>query len=166
VKLSLTTALPDDAVHIAALINDAARHLTSVYGKGHWGYEVTEEDILKGIIGASKVLIAKQDDRIVGTLRLAAKKPWAIDPVFFTQVLRPVYLIDMAVHPSLQRQGVGTYLLTGAKSFAASWPAQAIRLDAYDHAAGAGEFYGKCGFTEKGRVIYRKSPLIYFEWLL
>jgi len=39
-------------------------------------------------------------------------------------------------------------------------------LDAYDAQAGAGEFYRKCGFEEVGRVIYRGTPLIYFQLLL
>jgi len=39
-------------------------------------------------------------------------------------------------------------------------------LDAYDTAAGAGEFYRKCGFEEVGRVIYRGTPLIYYQMLL
>lgn len=165
VKLSVTTAILDDAAVIAAVMNEAAQHLTSRYGKGHWSYEVTEKSVKTGISVNSKVLLAMEGDTIVGTLRLTAKKPWAIDPSYFTKVLRPVYLVDMAVRPDRQRRRVGEFMLREAKSFAASWLADAIRLDAYDHEAGAGEFYHKCGFTEKGRLVYRKSPLIYFEWL-
>jgi hypothetical protein len=39
-------------------------------------------------------------------------------------------------------------------------------LDAYDAAAGAGDFYAKRGFPEVGRVTYRGTPLIDFELLL
>jgi hypothetical protein len=42
----------------------------------------------------------------------------------------------------------------------------AIRLDAYDAEAGAGPFYAKCGFEERGRVVYKGDPLIYYELLL
>jgi hypothetical protein len=49
---------------------------------------------------------------------------------------------------------------------ARAWPSDALRLDAYDHAAGAGPFYATCGFREVGRVTYRGVPLIYFELLL
>lgn len=147
-------------------MNEAAQHLTLRYGKGHWSYEVTEKSVKTGISAQSKVLLAKEGNSIVGTLRLTAKKPWAIDPSYFTKVPRPVYLVDMAVRPDMQRKKVGEFMLQEAKSFAGSWPAEAIRLDAYDHEAGAGDFYHKCGFIEKGRVVYRKSPLIYFEWLV
>jgi len=147
-------------------MNEAAQHLTSRYGKGHWSYEVTEKSVKTGISTYSKVLVAKQDGIIVGTFRLTGKKPWAIDPSYFTKVLLPVYLVDMAVRPDMQRQGIGEFMLQEAKTLAASWPAEAIRLDAYDHEAGASEFYRKCGFIEKGRAVYRKSPLVYFEWLV
>jgi hypothetical protein len=42
----------------------------------------------------------------------------------------------------------------------------AIRLDAYDAEAGAGPFYARCGFREVGRVLYRSTPLVYYERLL
>ncbi len=79
---------------------------------------------------------------------------------------RPLYLTDMAVAPAAQRQGVGRHLLEAAKDVARGWPGQAIRLDAYDAAAGASEFYARCGFREVGRVAYRGVPLVYFECLL
>jgi GNAT superfamily N-acetyltransferase len=72
----------------------------------------------------------------------------------------------MAVHPSLQRKEAGRLLLQEAEVIARAWPAGAIRLDAYDCAAGDGDFYAKCGFREVARVIYKKTPLIYFELLL
>ena len=57
-------------------------------------------------------------------------------------------------------------MLDEAKEIARAWPGDAIRLDAYDAAAGAGEFYAKCGFREVGRATYRGTPLIYFELML
>jgi ribosomal protein S18 acetylase RimI-like enzyme len=165
VKLSLAIASANDAALVAALRNEAAQHLVARHGEGHWSYQATEKGVLNGMTGNSKVLIAKQQDTIVGSLRLTTKKPWAIDPAYFTKVMQPLYLVDMAVHPGLQRRGIGKYMLQEVHSFVTSWPAQSLRLDAYDAAAGAGDFYRKCGFKEKGRVIYRKTPLIYFEWL-
>ncbi len=94
------------------------------------------------------------------------KKPWAIDTGYFSRCRKPVYLLGMATTPTKQRQGLGRRCLEQAKEIVAAWPADAIRLDAYDAAAGAGEFYAKCGWTEVGRVVYRKAPLIYYEFLL
>jgi GNAT superfamily N-acetyltransferase len=111
----------------------------------------------------SRVVIARKGKGIVGTFRLAAKKPWAIDVSYFAAAKKPLYLTHMAVIPTLQRQGIGSRLLREAMKQAREWPADAIRLDAFDADAGAGGFYAKCGFREVGRVTYRKAPLIYFE---
>jgi GNAT superfamily N-acetyltransferase len=68
---------------------------------------------------------------------------------YFTPVRRPLYLLDMAVLPDLQGQGLGRRLLREAQAAAKSWPADALRLDAYDTPAGVGPFYAKCGWTER-----------------
>jgi GNAT superfamily N-acetyltransferase len=111
-------------------------------------------------------VIARANRRIVGTLRLATKKPWAIDTAYFTAAERPLYLTGMAVHPRAQRKGVGRLLLEEAGAVARAWPADAIRLDAFDAEAGAGGFYATCGWREVARVTYKKDPLIYFELVL
>jgi hypothetical protein len=52
--------------------------------------------------------------------------------------------------------------LADACTVAVQWPADAVRLDAFDADAGAGGFYARCGFAERGRV----DPLVYYERLL
>jgi GNAT superfamily N-acetyltransferase len=69
----------------------------------------------------------------------------------------------MAVIPERQGAGVGRALLHEALSIARAVPAHAIRLDAYDLPAGAGEFYRKCGYAPAGGKTYRGVPLLYFE---
>lgn len=99
-------------------------------------------------------------------LRLATKKPWAIDIARFTPVKRPLYLTGMAVSVAHQRKGLGRLALGDAISVARGWPADAIRLDAYDAEAGAGRFYASYGFRARGRVVYKGNPLVYYELLL
>jgi GNAT superfamily N-acetyltransferase len=164
-RLQFVTAVERDAGEIAAVRTAVAQRLTEEFGRGHWSGLVTERGVL-GAIRSSRVLVARGGGEIVGTLRLATKKPWAIDVKYFTKVDRPLYLTDMAVLPSVQRRGIGRRLLAEAASVARSWPADAIRLDSYDAAAGAGTFYAKCGLREVGRVTYRRNPLIYFELVL
>ena len=72
----------------------------------------------------------------------------------------------MAVDPDLQRRGIGRQVLEEARVIARAWPGEAIRLDAYDGALGAGPFYARCGYREVGRVTYRNVPLVYFERLI
>lgn len=165
-NLSLAIATPTEAAAIAALKNESAQQLTSLYGKGHWSYRCTEKGVLYDMKGNSKVLVAKHNEDIIGTLNLTTKKPWAIDVNYFTKVLQPLYLVGMAVHPKWQRKGIGRFMLEEIKPMVITWPALAVRLDAYDNTAGAGEFYRKCGYRERGRVVYKNNQLIYFEWLV
>jgi len=162
-SLSVDIATEADAAEIAALRTSAGQHLTQRYGLRPTC--VTEKSVLRGI-ATSRVLVARERGAIVATLRLATKKPWAIDLTYFATVPRALYLHDMAVEPSRQDKGVGRTLVEEAKAQARAWPSQAIRLDAYDAAHGAGEFYAKCGFVEVGKATYRKTPLVYFELLL
>ncbi len=164
--LSVTVATDSDAGELALLRTEVAEHLTRRFGHGHWSAAVTERGEQRSI-KTSRILIARAEGLgIIATLRLATKKPWAIDKTYFRDVPRPLYLTDMAVAPSLQRLGIGRRLLDEARIVALAWPADAIRLDAYDSAAGAGPFYAKCGFHEVGRATYRGVALTYFELLL
>jgi ribosomal protein S18 acetylase RimI-like enzyme len=160
--LSFALATPADAAAIAALRTEAAERLTSRYGHGHWSSAVSEKAVLGGMEKA-KVIVARSKGVIVGVLKLSTRKPWAIDPAYFTPVEQPLYLTDIAVAPNMQGRGVGRRLLDEARRVARDWPADAIRLDAYDAAAGAGGFYAACGFEERARVTYRKTPLVYYQ---
>jgi ribosomal protein S18 acetylase RimI-like enzyme len=164
-KLRLSIATLADAPALAALHTAVAENLTSRYGHGPWSMQSTEKGVLFGM-RHSLVLLARKGKSIVGTLNLRTKKPWAIDVSYFTPVKKTLYLTSMAVIPAKQRQGIGRRLLDEAVKQARTWPADAIRLDAFDADAGAGAFYAKCGFREVGRVIYRRAPLIYFEFVL
>ncbi|MEO8076421.1 MAG: GNAT family N-acetyltransferase [Acidobacteriota bacterium] len=163
--LSFASAVESDVRAIAVLRTAVADRLTRDFGRGHWSSPVTDRGVLQSLRG-SRVIIARSGAEIVGTLRLATKKPWAIHPAYFTAVAKALYLTDMAVDPRRQRTGVGRRLIEEAAAIGRAWPASAIRLDAYDADAGAGEFYLKCGFREVAWVVYRETPLVYFELLL
>jgi len=154
-----------DAAALAELHTAVAAHLTELHGRGSWSSSISEKSVLFAMRTA-RVFVARSGTEIVGTLRLATKKPWAIDTRYFSTCRRPLYLLGMAVTPARQRQGIGRWCLGEAKRVAKDWPADAIRLDAYDAKAGAGEFYARCGWVETGRASYRDVPLIYYELIL
>lgn len=164
-ELSFRIASEEDAAAVALLRAAVAADLTRRHGHGHWSSTTTLAGVIRDI-RTSRVLVAEQGDAAVATLRLATRRPWAIDPAYFSLCGRALYLTDMAVAPDLQRQGIGRRCLRQALAVAATWPADAIRLDAYDGPAGAGEFYAKCGYQERGRVIVRRTPLVYYELVL
>ena len=164
-ELRFGVAGDSDAAELVAMHIAVARDLTVRFGRGHWSFEPTQKSVGRAIV-TSRVVVARLHGAIAGSFELQTKKPWAIDRTYFTDAPRPLYLLAMAVTPSVQRQGIGRRLLDEAVALARDWPAGAIRLDAYDGDAGAGPFYAKCGFTEIGRFVYRGTPLVYFELLL
>lgn len=166
--ISLEPAASADAAAIAALRNAVADDLTRKHGRGWWSGGCTERGVLFDLRHSSIYGIRNHDGTaFTATLRLATKKPWAIDQKYFTPCARPLYLTSMAVAPDCQRQGLGRQCLAAAVEIARRFPAQAICIDAFDHDhAGAGPFYAKCGFREVGRATYRSVPLIYYERLV
>lgn len=159
----LRLAKPEDAESIAALRNAVSDDLTFKHGKGWWtGYCTTAGvlfDLRNGLL-----YVALHRGEAVASLKLATKKPWAIDLKYFPKAKRPLYLTAMAVAPEHQRRGLGRACLEQVLPLARKAKADAIFLDAYDHpAAGAGPFYAKCGWRETGRARYRDVPLIYYE---
>ena len=161
-RITLTTSAVDDAADVLALRQSVAQDLTRRYGKGPWSGSGTIKGVLFDM-RRSTVFLARARNRAVATLSLSARKPWAIDRKYFAESKRPLYLTSMAVCPELQRNGIGRLCIVEARIAAQRWPSDAIRLDAFDADAGAGDFYRKCGFTEVGRASYRGTPLIYFE---
>ena len=164
-RFSLRPATAADAGALALLHTAVANHLTDVHSSGPWSGKTSEKGVLFAM-RISQIFVARMGADIVGTLRLTLKKPWAIDIGYFTPCHRPLYLLSMAIAPARQRQGTGRQFLKEAKRIAKAWPTDALRLNAYDAKAGAGDFYARCGWTERGRTSYRGARLVYYELLL
>ena len=161
----LTIATADEAAAVAALRNAVASELTKRFGTGHWSSVSTEKGV-RSSMKRSSVCVVRDARRVIATLTLTTKKPWAIDRRYFTPVNRPLYLLAMAVDPARQGTGIGRACIDGAVKICRNWPADTLCLDAYDADAGAGEFYRKCGFSEVGRSTYKHTSLIYFELMV
>jgi GNAT superfamily N-acetyltransferase len=164
-RIRLEAATAVDAEAIASLRNAVTQDLTARHGRGPWSRNVTARGVLFDLRHAT-VWVARIGGSPIATLTLATRKPWAIDRTYFRACQRPLYLTSMAVAPGLQGRGIGRRCVDQALRIAREWPADAIRLDAFDAPGGAGGFYRKCGFREVGRASYRGTPLIYFEKVL
>ena len=163
--LRFRDATLDDVPALAGLHNAVAGALTARFGAGPWSSLGNERGAELSLRHA-RVRVGRSGKQILTVLRLAPKKPWAIDVAYFTPVKRPLYLTGMAVAVAHQGAGLGRLAMADAEAIARAWPADAIRLDAYDATAGAGAFYAHCGFQERGRVVYKGTPLRYYELLL
>jgi GNAT superfamily N-acetyltransferase len=119
------------------------------------------------IMRGAEVWCAFRGRALAATWTLTRRKPWAIDLRYFTLTAqRPLYLTDFAVAPELQGSGIGRRCVEQLLTIARAAEADALRLDAFDGAGGAGAFYAACGFREMGRAHYRGTPHVYFERLL
>ena len=161
----ICVATMGEARALVALRSAVAHGMTEQFGEGHWSACPSKAEVMRQL-RASHVLVARQGAEIIGTVRLVRALPWAIDSSLFTPVSKPWYVLGLAVAPHCRGQGVGRQLMDAAKDTARSRGAEALWLDAYEHAAGAGPFYMKCGFRKVGRTKYREVPLGYFEWLV
>jgi GNAT superfamily N-acetyltransferase len=142
-----------------------AHDLTKRFGRGHWSGEPTERGTHYEL-PISKDWLVRTWRAVIATFRLSTRRPWAIDASYFTASDHPLYLTDMSVRPDYQRRGVGRRCVDEIIRIARAWPADAVRLDAYDTAAGAGGFYARCGFRHVGNAVYRGTPHVYYELLL
>lgn len=161
----LSRAKPEDAAALLELRQRVDARQDEIRGLEPRPPRATLRGVLANMREGS-VWVVRRRGRILGALTLGTRKPWAIDVAHFTPVRRPLYLTGMMIDPERQRQGIGRRCMDEVIAIAAEWPAEAIRLDAFDRPDGAGGFYDQCGFREVGRVRYRGTPLIYFERVL
>ena len=165
-RVELEIADKGDAAAIAALRHAAARQLTERYGHGVWSATNASIGGVEAEALTGELFVAREAGSVVATLRLSDRNPWVGEEDFFPAREKPLYLTSMAVHPKAQRQGIGRACVEAVKRIARSRGADAIRLDAFDARAGAGEFYRKCGFREVRRGVYFDAPLIWFEFVM
>jgi hypothetical protein len=96
VTLKFRDATVDDVAAIAGLQNAAAGALTARHGPGPWSSLVNERGAALALRHA-RVRLGRDGKRTLTVLRLATKKPWAIDASYFTPAKRPLYVTGMAV---------------------------------------------------------------------
>jgi GNAT superfamily N-acetyltransferase len=163
--LKLVLASASDIPELVAMRTRVSQNLAKKFGEGYWAGRPTEggERFLMRI---GQVYIARYRGRLIATLALSTRKPWSIDVKNFRASAKPLYLRAMAVEPARQGKGLGRQCIADVRRIAAEMGRDVIRLDAFDCAAGAGEFYRECGFTEVARVVYKGVPLIDFEMVL
>ena len=161
---SISLATRHDIPALVALHTSVALEMTREFGDGAWSEFPTVAGV-KRQLGASRVLVARCEAGIVGTVRLARALPAVFDAAAFTPVANAFYVLGLAVAPLARGRGIGRALMESAKEAARVTPMDALWLDVYDHVAGAGSFYEKCGFRKVGKVSHQQTVLIGYEWL-
>lgn len=163
-SITILRAGPGDADALTALRIAVARDMTDRHGAGPWSVLPSKAVVIRQI-RASHALIARSGDEAIGTVRLAWANPAVFDGTsFFSPTRAALYVLGLAVSPGHRGAGIGRKLMDASKQVTRDWPAQALWLDTYVHAAGAGDFYKRCGFREVGSSVLNHLPLRYYEW--
>jgi GNAT superfamily N-acetyltransferase len=157
------TATPDDVEALVALRTAVAEQMTRDHGLGDWSAPPTTALVRKQL-RASRILVARQGDTLLGTVRITEALQTLFDASAFTPAVKALYVLGLAVSPAAQGQGIGTRLMQAAKDHARAVNANALWLDAVSGSAGAGPFYSKCGFRPVGVTLNRTTPLVFYEW--
>ncbi|MCC6930308.1 MAG: GNAT family N-acetyltransferase [Gemmatimonadaceae bacterium] len=161
-RIEIEQATLADAAAIAGVRTRAAEFLTQVFGGGPWSMRIADGTVAESLV-TPLTLVARAGSGVVGTLRLQGQRPRSIRIADFTPVRRPLYVVDVAVAPNAQRQGIGRLLVDAAYREAIDWPGDSLRLDTYHDAAGAGDFYLRCGYRCVARHRFHDIPLAFFE---
>ena len=161
-NITIDPALPRDAADIASLRNRVADDMTRAFGPGPWSRHTSKPQVLTQM-RASQMLAAREGRRIIGTVRLITPNPHAFDARAFTPVTSALYVLGLAVSSEHRKRGVGRRLMAAASQAARDRRAQALWLDVYEHAAGAGAFYPRCGFRAVGPAPGCEPPLTFYE---
>ena len=164
-QLKLQPATADDVDELVAMRTRVNQDLAKRFGDGFWVGRPTESGE-RFLMRIAQVYIARYRGRLTATLALSTRKPWSIEVKHFRESAKPLYLRGMAVDPARQRKGLGRQCIAEARRIAEEMGREVIRLDAFDCAAGAGEFYLKCGFVQVAHVVYKGVPHIDFELVL
>jgi GNAT superfamily N-acetyltransferase len=161
-RMKLAIATAKDAAEVAALHCAVNEALTARYGKGAWSGRSSEKSV-RFQMTRGTIYILRRRGAVVATFTLSTRKPWAIDRGYYSEGERPLYLTGMAVEPRQQRRGIGAAVLGELPAIVRMWPADSVRLCAFAGAAGAGDFYRKCGFRLVRQASYKGTPHDYFD---
>ncbi len=156
VKPEITLARTADARALTALRTNVAQSMKARFGEGHWSAIPSRSDVIRQM-RASQVLVARLDEHLVGTVRLTTVSPHSMKSVGFTSVGSALYVVGLCVAEEYRKMGVGRALIDAAKDAAHARRSEALWVDVYPGAAGAGPFYLDCGFRQVGPLHY--------EWL-
>jgi ribosomal protein S18 acetylase RimI-like enzyme len=146
-ELAFRPAVPDDAAHIAHLINVAYR---GEEGRAGWTHEIhlvdgprTDEAEVRELIATADtvILLCLRDAEIVGSVLLQRQGDAA-------------YLGMFVVKPQLQGAGVGKRLMQAAEALAQrEWGARRMTMTAITLRPELIEFYRRRGYRTTGEIL-------------
>jgi GNAT superfamily N-acetyltransferase len=161
--IQIRLASTEDAPLVRELRVAVAEHLTREHGTGHWS-QVGSVETIQDSAAAQILFVVEQGGELIGTFRLTDKKEaWYRASWFARPEAQAAYLRAMAIRPDDQRKGIGRFVMDWMEQRVQRKGLAALRFDAYDSKAGAGEFYRKCGYTHVHSGEFNGVALEYYE---
>lgn len=157
--ISFATATANDVPDIVAFHGAVSAYVGAVPGARRW--RIPSEVLVERSMHATEAVLAHEDGALVASFRLDFARGFC-GVARFTEVDGFAYLLEMAVHPSHTRRGIGRLCLGEAERRARARGARAIRLDTNDDALHGAAFYAACGYRE----VLHFADTRYFERLL
>jgi GNAT superfamily N-acetyltransferase len=165
VPLSVRRASNVEALH--ALLRDCGTDLEKRLGLSHWLPTYPLELFRQQADAGNVREVVGSDGRVVATFTLSSQAPPYYHDVAWAPEGDPgVYVTRLAVRPSRQGSGVGTWCMAWIEAEAARRGAGSVRLDAYTGHASLLRFYRGLGYAERGTLVVNDRPLTCFEKLV
>ncbi len=114
--------------------------------------ELFPESVFRELIGARSLYVAKMDGLIVGYALVHIRKAEAPGSV----ARKIMEMEQICVDTALQRQGIGTEIMTDLHALARAFGCTDLQLTVYPQNDAAIAFYEKCGFTIRYIGMQRK----------
>jgi ribosomal protein S18 acetylase RimI-like enzyme len=130
-----------------------------------WDYNDPSIQMLISDIKAGTLFIAKDKDRILGSVALDEQQEpehqeinWEVDGG------KSLYLHRLVVHLDYQGEGTGKALMEFAEDYAKKHGYSAIRLDAYEDNDVARGLYETFGYEERGKVYFPRREVPFYSY--
>lgn len=142
IKRNMLTIRPSEIKDVRELI--ALDHMiwTETTSPGPLMWRSQEDYLLNAPPGSQ--LVALLDDKLCGYVGFGCPSRMESN--------RHVCEVNIAVHPSFQRSGIGSQLMEAIKVHAGDHDIRKLRLRVLSCNGSALSFYRKCGFLEEGRL--------------
>lgn len=167
-EFTIERAGPELAPAILALLVECGRDMVA-HGFDNWNPPPATVDSIRTEAVEETVLVASTRERLAGTVTLRRVPTHSYDDDVLGGTVRWVsdgpamYLNRLAVHPSLQRCGLGERLLEAAAAEARDAGAASLRFDALEGYRELLEWYRRRGCEPRGHRAHSGKRFVVLE---
>ncbi len=154
--LSIKRIGPDSVEAVHHILRECQQDMKSRLGLHHWDRSVPLEYLRYSTLEREVYLVCKNEESIA-TFTVGTPLPshYRDAPVLYKMWglsgLLALYVNRLAVLPTWQRQGVGSWCVLTIEELALKYGCDTVRLDAYSKHEGLLRFYQRLGYLRVGR---------------